>query len=81
MPRKITFTEVPSSKGWEVFLKGMKVGNPAIFKNVGNVVINGRQAIKRYNKKIKQENSSHESLKPKHIQTTIHLQSREYHKS
>ena len=53
MPRKITFTEVPSSKGWEVFLKGMKVGNPAIFKNVGNVVINGRQAIKRYNKKIK----------------------------
>lgn len=53
MPRKITFTEVPSSKGWEVFLKGMTVGNPAIFKNVGNVVINGRQAIKRYNKKIK----------------------------
>ena len=25
MARKITFTEVPSSKGWEPFLKGMAV--------------------------------------------------------
>lgn len=53
MARKITFTEVPSSKGWEQFLKGMAVKDPAIFKIVGNVVTNGRQAIKRYNKKIK----------------------------
>ena len=53
MARKITFTEVPSSKGWEAFLKGMAVKDPAIFKIVGNVVTNGRQAIKRYNKKIK----------------------------
>ena len=53
MARKITFTEVPSSKGWEPFFKGMAVKDPAIFKNVGNVVTNGRQAIKRYNKKIK----------------------------
>ena len=53
MARKITFTEVPSSKGWELFLKGMAVKDPAIFKIVGNVVTNGRQAIKRYNKKIK----------------------------
>ena len=53
MARKNTFTEVPSSKGWEPFLKGMAVKDPAIFKIVGNVVTNGRQAIKRYNKKIK----------------------------
>lgn len=53
MARKITFTEVPSSKGGEPFLKGMAVKDPAIFKIVGNVVTNGRQAIKRYNKKIK----------------------------
>ena len=53
MARKITVTEVPSSKGWEPFLKGMAVKDPAIFKIVGNVVTNGRQAIKRYNKKIK----------------------------
>lgn len=53
MDRKIIFTEVPSSKGWEPFLKEMKVKDPAIFKIVGNVVINGRQAIKRYNKKIR----------------------------
>ena len=53
MARKITFTEVTSSKGWETFLKGMEVKDPAIFKIVGNVVTNGRQAIKRYNKKIK----------------------------
>lgn len=30
MARKITFTEVPSSKGWEPFLKGMAVKDPAI---------------------------------------------------
>ena len=53
MARKITFTEVPSSKGWAPFLKGMAVKDPAMFKIVGNVVTNGRQAIKRYNKKIK----------------------------
>ena len=53
MARKITFTKGPSSKGWEPFLKGMAVKDPAIFKIVGNVVTNGRQAIKRYNKKIK----------------------------
>ena len=49
MARKITFTEVPSSKGWEPFLKGMAVKDPAIFKIVGNVVTNGRQAIKLEN--------------------------------
>lgn len=81
MARKITFTEVPSSKGWEPFLKGMAVKDPAIFKIVGNVVTNGRQAIKRYNKKIKTGKLEHENLRPKRILTTIYLQSREYHKS
>ena len=44
---------VPSSKGWEPFFKGMAVKDPAIFKNVGNVLWEFYWASKEYTFELK----------------------------
>lgn len=52
MDEKITFIPAPSAASWETFLANMVLKSPMHFQNVDNIAQNGRQAIKRYYKKM-----------------------------
>lgn len=52
MVEKITFSPTPSATTWEAFLAAMSLKAPEHFKNIDNTAQNGRQAIKRYYKKM-----------------------------
>ena len=53
MDEKISFSPTPNSSTWEAFLAAMSLENPEHFENIDNMAQNGRQAIKRYYKKMK----------------------------
>lgn len=54
MDEKIAFTPTPNSFTWETFLATMTLDNPEHFENIDNTAQNGRQAIKRYYRKMRQ---------------------------
>lgn len=53
MDEKIAFSQTPNSTTWETFLVAMSLESPEHFENIDNTAQNGRQAIKRYYKKMK----------------------------
>lgn len=54
MDEKVTFSNVPTSAGWVAFLMNMECNVPVHFYNIDNTANNGRQAIKRYYKKVRE---------------------------
>ena len=51
MGKKISFCEIPSTAGWEKYLKNLEVDASLSFQNIDNTAANARQAIKRFLKK------------------------------
>mgnify|MGYP000426485540 CR=1 FL=1 len=52
MGKKISFCEIPSTAGWEKYLKNLEVDASLSFQNIDNTAANARQAIKRFLKKL-----------------------------
>ena len=56
MGKKISFCEIPSTAGWEKYLKNLEVDASLSFQNIDNTAANARQAIKRFLKNGPEEN-------------------------
>ncbi len=59
MGEKITYQPTPSSSSWENILLNLQLNIPTHFYNIDNTAQNGRQAIKRYYKKMEDNKLPH----------------------
>lgn len=73
MGEKITFCEVPTTAGWERFLKNMEINSSVSFHNIDNTAANGRQAIKRFLKKWPNQRFSTRTRKEDHSFTIVRV--------
>lgn len=73
MGKKISFCEIPSTVGWEKYLKNLEVDASLSFQNIDNTAANARQAIKRFLKKWPGRKFSTKTCKEDHSFTIVRV--------
>lgn len=71
--KKISFCEIPSTAGWEKYLKNLEVDASLSFQNIDNTAANARQAIKRFLKKWPGRKFSTKTCKEDHSFTIVRV--------